>query len=60
VVHDLNLAARFADHIVLLNDGIVAEGTASEVLTTDLIQPVFGIRSTLVPTPDSNFHLIFG
>jgi len=61
VVHDLNLAARFADHIVLLNDGrVIAEGTAAEVLTTELIQAVFGVKSILVPTDDSNFHLIFG
>lgn len=60
VVHDLNLAARFADHIVLLNEGRkIAEGTAAEVLTTELIQTVFGVKSTLVPTDDSTFHLIF-
>jgi iron complex transport system ATP-binding protein len=61
VVHDLNLAARFADHIVLLNEGrIITEGTAAEVLTPELIQTVFAVKSTFVPTDDSSFHLIFG
>jgi len=61
VVHDLNLAARFADHIVLLKEGrIVAEGAAVEVLTTELIQAVFAVKSTFVPTDDSGFHLIVG
>ena len=49
VVHDLNLAARFADHIVLLNHGrLVASGTHTDVLTADLIQATFGVKTTFV------------
>lgn len=60
VVHDLNLAARFADQIVLLNHGhVVADGTASEVLTTDRIRDVFGVEPTFVPFKQSGVHLIF-
>ena len=60
VVHDLNLAARFADHIVLLNEGrVIAEGAAAEVLKPELIQAVFAVKSTFVPTDDASVHLIF-
>jgi iron complex transport system ATP-binding protein len=60
VVHDLNLAARFADQIVLLNEGrVVATGTAAEVLTTDHIRDVFGVEPTFVPVEQSGVHLIF-
>jgi iron complex transport system ATP-binding protein len=60
VVHDLNLAARFAHQIVLLNHGrVVANGTAAEVLTTDRIQDVFGVEPTFVPVKQSGVHLIF-
>jgi iron complex transport system ATP-binding protein len=60
VVHDLNLAARFADQILMLNGGrIVANGTPSEVLTTERIGHVFGIEPTMVQTGDSGVHLIF-
>jgi iron complex transport system ATP-binding protein len=60
VVHDLNLAARFADQIVLLNQGhVVANGTAAEVLTTDRIRDVFGVEPTFVPVEQSGVHLIF-
>jgi iron complex transport system ATP-binding protein len=60
VVHDLNLAARFADHIVLLNEArIVASGTPAEVLTTERIHSVFGVHPTFVPSSDSGIHLIF-
>jgi iron complex transport system ATP-binding protein len=60
VVHDLNLAARFADHLVLLDRGrLVAHGAATEVLTADRIREVFAVEPTFVPTPHSDVHLIF-
>jgi iron complex transport system ATP-binding protein len=60
VVHDLNLAARFADQIVLLDLGrVVASGPADEVLTTERIRRVFAVEPTFVPVKDSGVHLIF-
>ena len=60
VVHDLNLAARFADQILMLNGGrIVAHGTPAEVLTTKRIEEVFGVEPTMVETESSGIHLIF-
>lgn len=60
VVHDLNLAARFSDRIVLLNDGrVAASGSAAEVFTTDRIMEVFGIKPIFVPSEKSGVHLVF-
>jgi iron complex transport system ATP-binding protein len=60
VVHDLNLAARFADQIVMLHSGrIIAHGTPAEVLTTDRIEQVFGVEPTMVQMENSGIHLIF-
>jgi len=60
VVHDLNLAAQFADHIVLLNEGkVVANGTAADVLTKERIEQVFGVTPTFVPTGHSHSHIVF-
>jgi heme transport system ATP-binding protein len=60
VVHDLNLAARFADRILILSGGrIVAHGTPAEVLTTERIEQVFGVEPTMVHTEESGIHLIF-
>jgi len=46
VLHDLNLAAQYADRIILLNGGeICADGTPQSVLTTDNIKRVYGYDS---------------
>ena len=43
ITHQLNLAARYADRLVLLNQGrVVAQGDAHDVLRADLISSVFG------------------
>lgn len=58
VVHDLN-AARFADHIVVLNEArVVAQGTVTEVLTAEGIQEVFGVKATFMSSEDSGIHII--
>ena len=45
VLHDLTLAARFADRIILISKGhIVADGPPSRVLTPDLLGDVFGVE----------------
>lgn len=61
VVHDLNLAARFADQIVLINDGkLFSSGAAAEVLTAESIENVFGVHPTFVPTASGGNYLVFG
>ena len=60
VVHDLNLAARFADQIVLLNHGrFVAGGSPADVLSADLIRDAFGVEPSFVSTQHPGLHLIF-
>ncbi|HEY7291381.1 MAG TPA: heme ABC transporter ATP-binding protein [Vicinamibacterales bacterium] len=61
VVHDLNLAARFSDRLLLLDGGrIVASGAPSEVLTPDVVQQVFQVQPVIVTNPISGSpHLIF-
>ena len=43
VLHDLNLAARYAEHIILMNKGkVVASGKVGEVMRPDLLESVYG------------------
>ncbi|MGK0441622.1 MAG: iron complex transport system ATP-binding protein [Pseudohongiellaceae bacterium] len=52
VLHDLNLAASYADKIILVDDGrICAMGPPEEVLKTDLLQEVFNIKFHQVTHP---------
>lgn len=52
VLHDINLAARYADYIVAIKDGkIYAEGAPKEIVTEKLIKDVFDINSVIVECP---------
>lgn len=52
VVHDLNHAAQYADHIIAVADGgIHAAGRPAELLKPDLIRSVFGIDAMVIPHP---------
>ncbi|WP_244933114.1 ABC transporter ATP-binding protein [Micromonospora tulbaghiae] len=51
-LHDLNLAAEYADRIVLLERGsVVAAGPAEQVLQPELVRRVFGVSSQLTRHP---------
>ncbi len=57
--HDLNLAARYADRLVLLKKGrAVCDGTASSVLKPEQVSSVFGAEVRRLDSPDGSFHLI--
>jgi iron complex transport system ATP-binding protein len=48
IIHDLDLAMRFCDRVLLMNSGrVVALGPTTEVLTPENIESVFGIRTAI-------------
>ncbi|CAM3440099.1 ABC transporter ATP-binding protein [Dermacoccus barathri] len=54
VLHDLFLAARYADHLVAMSDGqIVAQGAAAEVLTAELAERLYGIECVVLEDPST-------
>jgi iron complex transport system ATP-binding protein len=55
VIHDLNLAARFAHHMVALKSGtIIEEGTPEKVMNPDVLKDVFNIDAEIVTDPRTN------
>ncbi|MFE9296786.1 ABC transporter ATP-binding protein [Streptomyces niveus] len=59
VLHDLNQAARYADHLVAMKSGrIVAEGHPREIVTAELVREVFGLESVVVPDPVTGSPLV--
>ncbi|MGY1744957.1 ABC transporter ATP-binding protein [Blastococcus sp. SYSU D00695] len=59
VLHDLNLAARYADHLVALAAGrIHAAGSPADVLTEECVRAVFGLDSRVVVDPTSGAPLM--
>ncbi|WP_298175680.1 ABC transporter ATP-binding protein [Saccharomonospora sp.] len=52
VLHDINQACRFADHLVAVKEGrIVAEGAAADIVDSSLLKEVFDLPSVVVPDP---------
>ncbi|WP_312854067.1 ABC transporter ATP-binding protein [Tsukamurella spumae] len=52
VLHDLNLAIRYSDHIIAMRDGaVVAQGTPAEVISEEMLLETFGLRSRVIDDP---------
>ncbi len=52
VLHDLNLACRYAHHIVAVRDKqIYAQGKPEEVVTMEMVQNVFRMNCTIIKDP---------
>lgn len=59
VLHELNLAARYADHLVVMHQGrIIAEGTPAGVLNEATVEAAFAMRSRVVDDPVAGSPLI--
>ncbi|WP_229052672.1 ABC transporter ATP-binding protein [Aeromicrobium sp. Leaf350] len=59
VLHDLNLACRYAQHIVAMKDGhIIAQGSPTDIITAEVVQDVFGLPCQVVPDPVTGTPLV--
>jgi iron complex transport system ATP-binding protein len=59
VLHDLELAARYAHHVIAVHDGrIVAEGRPAEVVTEDVVAAVFGVDALVIEDPLTGTPLV--
>ena len=59
VLHDLNQAARYASHLIVLREGaVIAEGTPDAVITAELVGRAFGLRARIIPDPETGTPLV--
>jgi iron complex transport system ATP-binding protein len=59
VLHDLNHACRYADHLIAMRDGaVVAVGHPAEIVDAELVERVFGLRCRIIEDPETGTPLI--
>jgi len=59
VLHDLNLATRYAGHLIAMRSGaVVAAGDPSGVVTAELVREVFGVESVVAADPVTGTPLV--
>ncbi|MCK1794859.1 ABC transporter ATP-binding protein [Streptomyces sp. XM4193] len=59
VLHDINQACRFADHLIALKDGrVLAEGAPGDIVDAELIEECFDLPSLVVPDPLTGTPLV--
>jgi len=59
VLHELHLAFRYADHLIVMKDGaIVARGAVGDVVTAELVEEVYGLPCTLIADPVSGRPIV--
>jgi ferric enterobactin transport system ATP-binding protein len=59
VLHDLNQAFRYADHLIAMRDGrILAEGRPRDLVSAEFVKAVFGLRCCIIDDPVSGTPLV--
>ncbi|BAZ97956.1 MAG: iron ABC transporter ATP-binding protein [Dehalococcoides mccartyi] len=57
-IHDLNLAVRYTDKLIMLKDGVICRiGKSQEVLTPEAIEEVYGVKTAVITYQDSKYIL---
>jgi iron complex transport system ATP-binding protein len=59
VLHDINLSARYADHLFVMRSGrLIAEGSPQEVITSKLVKAAFSLESDIYLDPISGSPML--
>ncbi|MFJ9367172.1 ABC transporter ATP-binding protein [Nocardia sp. NPDC101769] len=59
VLHDLNLAIRYSDRLIVMHAGrIVAQGVPADIIDAELLREVFGLRAEVLEDPVSGRPMI--
>lgn len=59
VLHDLNMAIRYSDHLICMRDGkVLAEGHPNDIITKELLQEVFNLDAVIIDCPVNGLPLL--
>lgn len=59
VLHDLNMASRYAHHLLVMRDGaLVTQGSPMEVVTPETVRTIFGVEATVITDPVAGTPLV--
>ncbi len=59
VLHDLNMASRYAHHLLAMRDGaLVTQGSPVDVVTPEMVRTIFGVEATVITDPVAGTPLV--
>ncbi len=59
VLHDINLAARYAANLVAMRDGsVICSGCPNEIVTSEMVQSVFNVQAVVISDPVTDSPLV--
>ncbi|OQR53593.1 ABC transporter ATP-binding protein [Bacillus sp. CDB3] len=59
VLHDINQAIRYSDHIIVMKDGeIVTKGNPNDVVTEDMIKAIYGVDVVVKHDEDTGLYMV--
>ncbi|HEM3635535.1 TPA: ABC transporter ATP-binding protein [Streptococcus suis] len=59
VLHDVNLSARFSDHMIAMKDGKIRyDGSVASIMTADILRDIFAIEPELVHIPGKDYPIL--
>lgn len=59
VLHDINLASRYSDHLIAMENGhIFKEGSANDIISSELMARLFNIDAQIIEDPTHNCPII--
>ena len=59
VLHDLNMASRYAHHLLAMRDGaLVTQGPPADVVTPEMVRTIFGVEATVITDPVAGTPLV--
>jgi len=60
VLHDINMAAKFSDHLIALHTGkVIAQGTPGELMNPEVLQKIYGMELALFPHPTTGQQISY-